>query len=303
LGHAANHSAETIRVKHTLSVDPAIRLWNKEPPEENKPMTDMTIPTNLIPELALRQGAGGDYASGLCVMEAVAWMASEGATDHPECACPVLTAFAIRLNDSLSDENRQKLKPLILPLTGTRSNAHEQARAEYLVIAVSNRILAPVFEVRWPECAAALRNAKTMKQLHAAAADAAKAAAAAAADYAAVDAAVDDADAADAAAAADYAADAADAAYATAAAAAADYAADAAKAVDAAAYAAAKAVDAAYAAAKAANAGYVAARQRVLLECIPILREAIMLGPNGSDLWADYASRPEALSEFLRENV
>lgn len=182
---------------------------------------------DIVPPLSLRSGPGGDYANGLCVMEAVAWMASEGATDHPECACPVLGAFAIRLNDRLNDENRQKLKPLILPLTGSRSKAHEQARVEYLVLAVTTRILPQVFEARWPEHAKALRECKTMADVKKATANAA-------------------------------------------------------------AYAAAYATDAAN-----------ATRQDLLLQCIPILREAIMLGPNGADKWPVYEPRAKALAEFL----
>jgi hypothetical protein len=259
--------------------------------------------------LTLRAGAGGDYENGLCVMEAVAWMASEGATDEPECACPILGAFAFRLNDSLTEENRQQLKPLILPLTGTRSKDHEKARAEYLVLAVTNRIVSQVFEARWPNHAKALREAKTMYET----ADAANAAADAIArakvdDYASKVLAGFDATAANAATDTAYYL-AADTAY--------YLAADTAYYLANAAYLAANAADAAltaadavaaYDAAKflrhfdanAATAVAADARQQILLRCIPILQEAINLGPNGADQWPTYEPRAKALGEFAK---
>lgn len=58
---------------------------------------------------------------GLCVMEAVAWLAGETHSDHPTCACPVISGFLRRLNDRLPDDLRQQLKPLIPRLIGSRS--------------------------------------------------------------------------------------------------------------------------------------------------------------------------------------
>jgi hypothetical protein len=231
----------------------------------------MTDYTKLYGPLNLRNGPGGDYANGLCMMEAVAWMAAEGATDRPECACPVLAAFAIKLNDGLSDENRQLLKPLILPMTGTRSEVHEKARAEYLVLAVVNRTLPQAFEASWPDHARSLRDATTLAEVQTAAL------------------------AARASSSAAYAARASSAASSAAANAAASSA-----AANAAAYAAAATAytAAAYAAAYAAGACY-ADHQKVFIQCIEILREAIMLGPNASDLWSHYEPRARALAEHV----
>ena len=205
----------------------------------------MTDYTKLYGPLNLRNGSGGDYANGLCMMEAVAWMASEGATDSPECACPVLAAFAIEVNDGLSDENRQLLKPLILPMTGTRSEVHEKARAEYLILAVVNRILPQAFEASWPDHARSLRDATTLAEVKTAARAA----------YAAT---------------------------------------SAARAAHAATHAAHTA-----SAASAASADVSADHQKVFIQCIEILREAIMLGPNASDLWSHYEPRARALAEHV----
>jgi len=232
-------------------------------------MTDYTKIEAYGP-LRLRSGSGGSWDNGLCVMETVHWLsgakdAGETPTDSPECACPVLGAFAIRLNDSLNDENRQNLLPLALPLTGTRSKEHEKARAEFLVMAVINRILPQVFVKRWPEHAKAMREAETLQEAREVCLSAKK----------------------DASADAAYAYAAADAAYA---AAAADAHADAAYA------AASYAADAASAASYAAAAD---ARQSIFLQCIPILKEAIELGPNAADQWPEFESRARELGEYV----
>src|SRR5438105_4365288 len=57
----------------------------------------------------LRHGSHKNPKQGLCVMEAVAFVAGERHGDHPECACPVLTGFAIRLNDRMKDGERDAL--------------------------------------------------------------------------------------------------------------------------------------------------------------------------------------------------
>ena len=61
-------------------------------------------------------------------MEAVAWLAREPHTDHPDCTCPVLGAFGRGLNDCLDVERRQQLKPFIPALVGTASDGHAEAR-------------------------------------------------------------------------------------------------------------------------------------------------------------------------------
>jgi len=249
-------------------------------------MTDYTKIEAYGP-LRLREGSGGSWDNGLCVMETVHWLsgakdAGETPTDSPECACPVLGAFAIRLNDSLNDKNRQKLLPLALPLTGTRSPEHKKVRAGFLVMAVINRILPQAFEKRWPEHAKAMREAETLQEAREVCLSAKK-----------------DASADAASAYANAYANAANAANASAAAAAAAASA-AAAAADAHAYADADA----YAAADAyANAAYAAAaasaRQSIFLQCIPILKEAIELGPNAGDQWPEFESRARELGEYV----
>ena len=229
------------------------------------------MPYDQFKKLRLRKGAGGSYENGLCVMEAVAWMNDEAATDHPECACPVIANFAIRLNDSLNNENRQQLTSLIIPITGTKSDEHKQARADLIVMRVGTEIVPLAFDaIGLSDHAAAMRKCTNKNELRAVMLEARTAATAAASA----------ADAADASAAVC----AADAATVYAPAAAAVYAADA--TVYAAVYAAAVC---------AADAG-----QETLLKCIPILKAAIELGPNGSDSFDVYQPRVVALTEFLK---
>lgn len=84
----------------------------------------------------LRAGAG-DAPNGkidACVMQAVAYVAGEPWSDHPQCASEVLTAFCIRLNDRWGHEDRQLLKPFIPRLVGTRApKAIEHKRRQMLL--------------------------------------------------------------------------------------------------------------------------------------------------------------------------
>jgi len=65
----------------------------------------------------------------LCVMEAVAYFAGERHSDRAACACPAITSFAIAINDMCTDEQRQRLKPYIPLIVGTR-DGNELKRAE-----------------------------------------------------------------------------------------------------------------------------------------------------------------------------
>jgi hypothetical protein len=80
----------------------------------------------------LKEGSHEDFETGACIMEAVAYVTGEPWSDHPACACPVITTFMISWNDALlSDEERTRLLlPLIPKIVGTRgSEALESRRA------------------------------------------------------------------------------------------------------------------------------------------------------------------------------
>ena len=81
----------------------------------------------------LGASAHANLDDGLCVMEAVAYVAGEPWTDHPKCACPVIAAFMRAWNDGLpsDDERTRLLRPWITRLVGTKSTkAVEQRRAD-----------------------------------------------------------------------------------------------------------------------------------------------------------------------------
>jgi hypothetical protein len=83
--------------------------------------------------LKLGRGSHDPPLNGLvnaCVMEAVAYVAGEPFSDHPECASPVITSFLVYWNDAMDDVDRQMLKPYIVRLVGTRTGKrHEEQRA------------------------------------------------------------------------------------------------------------------------------------------------------------------------------
>ena len=84
-----------------------------------------------LDKLSLKAGAHSPDST-FCVMEAVAFVAGEPWSDHPECACPVISAFLRSWNDALrSDADRDRLlKPLIRDLVGSRSSEEvEEKRA------------------------------------------------------------------------------------------------------------------------------------------------------------------------------
>src|ERR1051325_7598025 len=82
-----------------------------------------------INRLNLKSGSH-DPNSTFCVMEAVAFVAGEPWSDHPDCACPVISAFLRSWNDSLpTDADRDRLlKPLVPKLVGTKATAKVEKR-------------------------------------------------------------------------------------------------------------------------------------------------------------------------------
>jgi hypothetical protein len=83
-----------------------------------------------IEEIELKKGAHDSPEQGMCIMEAVAYIAGEPFSDHPKCVCPVIAAFLRSYNDLVSPDVRQTLKPFIPRLISTKSTpAVEERRA------------------------------------------------------------------------------------------------------------------------------------------------------------------------------
>jgi hypothetical protein len=80
----------------------------------------------------------------MCVMEAVAWVAGEPHSDHPQCASPAIAAIMRLWNDRLpSDEAREKLKPFVAKLVGSRSTEEVEARRWKMVETFSRTVALP----------------------------------------------------------------------------------------------------------------------------------------------------------------
>ncbi|MDL5159473.1 hypothetical protein [Actinomycetospora termitidis] len=85
----------------------------------------MTIPADLT----LAKGGHDDPQDGLCLLEAVAYVAGLPHSDHPACTSIVLGTFGRSLNDVLPDDLRQELRPLIPQLIGTAGDGLDERRS------------------------------------------------------------------------------------------------------------------------------------------------------------------------------
>src|SRR5690606_22174828 len=90
------------------------------------PMTTRPLPADLI----LTAGSHRSPDEGMCLLEAVAYVAGEPHTDSPECASEVIASFGRSWNDALDDQQRQRLRPYIHRLVGSAgTDEQEMARS------------------------------------------------------------------------------------------------------------------------------------------------------------------------------
>ena len=106
----------------------------------------------------LKYGSHQRRDDGMCAMELVAFLAGEQHTDHPDCACPVLTGYTIRLNDSMPEVWRRQLKPYLPLLIGSRDGREAERAALLAWQAV--RVFMPIMleACHMPEQAARFRS-------------------------------------------------------------------------------------------------------------------------------------------------
>lgn len=81
-----------------------------------------------VEDINLGIGTHDNPSEGLCLLEAVAYVAGEAHSDHPQCVSPVLGAYGRKLNDCLGNEDRQKLKPFIVHMPGTADDGLDEVR-------------------------------------------------------------------------------------------------------------------------------------------------------------------------------
>ena len=111
--------------------------------------------------LVLKKGNHQSPEAGMCVMEAVAYVAGEPHSDHPQCACPVITKFLINWNDALeTDEDRVRLlRDLVPMIVGTRSRAVEARRSK-----MAHDWFCRVFTAEWLDLAGLHEHATLVRE-------------------------------------------------------------------------------------------------------------------------------------------
>lgn len=115
----------------------------------------------LIEKTELKVGNHKSIDQGSCIMELVSYLANEPWSDHPKCACPVLTSYAIKYNDRVPNKERQKLKALIPKLLNSRNTSKQKDRYELLVIRSFTVIFSIFLEaLKMPDEAEKLRSFK-----------------------------------------------------------------------------------------------------------------------------------------------
>nr|WP_308006542.1 hypothetical protein [Xanthomonas albilineans] len=77
----------------------------------------------IVQQIDLDKGSHENISEGMCVMEAVSFVAGERWSDTPDCACKVIGTFLRTWNDSLPDNEHRTalLRDLVPRLVGTRS--------------------------------------------------------------------------------------------------------------------------------------------------------------------------------------
>src|SRR6478735_8788911 len=110
-------------------------------------MPAMTIIEERLEAIpSLKSGAHSGPDDGMCLLEAVAWVAGEPWSDHPQCVDPVLASFGRAWNDSLSDADRTRLlAPFVPRLVGTRSTPEVQDRRAFMAADWAVRVFTPAW--------------------------------------------------------------------------------------------------------------------------------------------------------------
>jgi hypothetical protein len=98
-----------------------------------------------LDKLTLGPGSHPPGSRWPCVMEAVAMLAGEQWTDHPQCASPVIGAFLRTWNDGLPDDDRQQLKQYIPRLVGSKGTQEQEEQRAWLATDWLVRVQTPAW--------------------------------------------------------------------------------------------------------------------------------------------------------------
>src|SRR3954465_7978333 len=83
----------------------------------------------------LKAGGHASPEDGFCIMEAASYVAREKFSDHPECVSPIIGSFLRSWNDSLNDEDRNRLlRPYIFKVVGTKGTRKDEEERAWLIV-------------------------------------------------------------------------------------------------------------------------------------------------------------------------
>jgi hypothetical protein len=85
----------------------------------------------------LSRGKHRSARRGACFMEFASYLAGERWSDHPACTHPLLAQLARQVNDSLDDEGRQRLVPLVPLVVGATGDEDTWLRLPVSVAAMA----------------------------------------------------------------------------------------------------------------------------------------------------------------------
>lgn len=98
-------------------------------------MTVIQDKLGFILGMQLQSGPHDSIDEGMCVMEAVSYIAGEPWSDRPVCACPVISAFMRQWNDDLNTDDRNRLlAPFVQRPVGTKSTRAVEERRAWMVV-------------------------------------------------------------------------------------------------------------------------------------------------------------------------
>jgi hypothetical protein len=102
-------------------------------------------PTLDLDTLTLTSGGHDPDDGAMCTMEAVAFIAGEPWSDHPQCASPVIGVFLRSWNDSSGDVQRQELKRYIPRLVNSRGTDAQESERSWMALDWLVRVQTPTW--------------------------------------------------------------------------------------------------------------------------------------------------------------
>ena len=116
---------------------------------------------SILDDILLKSGGHANLEEGACAMEVVSYLAGEPWSDRPKCASPVISAFMRSWNDALDDEGRQRLKPYLPKLIGTKGTKAQESKRAWMAADWFIRVQTPA----WLELAGCTEVAQAVRSL------------------------------------------------------------------------------------------------------------------------------------------